>query len=293
MMLQSVAKLGLRVPRTACAGAYMRLGSPGYARMPLMPATPMRVYSTEQEMHAAQSKTNMTAQYIGPMRMAYYRLKLFSLSSLSVAAIFAPIFMLWPHKMEMAARLGITVTTLGASSVSTALISWIGSPYVGHMTLRRSATDSVPMHYISDGVNEVVLEDTPSDPRIHASEPYYLEMATLSWNMRSLKTMVYSPSLLRATTRPLATWELPALPPPLLLDQGVEQRDEHTVSKLVAETVDVTRGKVIGRWWARWRVTPTDGEAMEFSGTCEGEGSPVRYFYVDETQLGDEWRVLE
>lgn len=263
-----------------------RVGAPSLAVL-------SRVYSTEKEMQAAASRSNMVAQYVGPMRTSYFRLKLFSLSSLSVATIFAPIFLLWPHKMEMAARLGITATALSASSVSTAMISWIGSPYVGHMTLCRSDPDAEPMHYISEGGNAVVLDDTPSDTRAHASEPYYLELATLSWHMRALKTTVYAPSLLRATTRPLATWELPSLPPPLLIDQGADQKTAHTVSKLVAETVDVSRGKVTGRWWARWHVTPTDGEAMEFAGTCESEGSPVRYFYIDETQLDDDWRVLE
>mgnify|MGYP006948644541 FL=1 len=248
-----------------------------------------RTYSTPPPARSS----GIAAQYIGPMRTAYYRLKLFSLSSLSVAAIFAPIFVLYPSKLEMAARLGISLTTLGASSASTALISWIGSPYVGHMTLRRSPPDAEPAHYLSDGVNELVLDDTPSDLRTHANEPYYLEIATLSWHMRSLKTVVYSPSLLRATTRPLATWELPSLPPPLLLDQGVEQTSDYTVSKLVAETIDINKGKVVGRWWARWRVTPNSGEAMEFQGTCEAEKSPVRYFYVDETKLGEEWQVLE
>ncbi|WFD44994.1 hypothetical protein MPSI1_003670 [Malassezia psittaci] len=240
-----------------------------------------------------QQTSEIVAQYVGPMRLAYSRLKLFSLSSLSVAAIFAPIFLLYPGQLEMAARLGISLTTLGASSVSTALISWIGAPYVGHMSLRRSPSGTQPAHYITDGINDLMLDETPSDPVTHANEAYYLEMATLSWNMRSLKTIVYSPSLLRSTSRPLATWELPSLPPPLLLDQGVDQQSDYTVSKLVAETIDVTKNKVVGRWWARWRVSPTNGDAMEFQGTCEPEKAPVRYFYVDETKLGPEWQVLE
>lgn len=252
----------------------------------------VRPFSERPEPRPA-GKSSIAAQYIGPLRLAYYRLKLFSLSSLSVAAIFAPIFLLWPHKLEMAARAGITITTLGASGVSTALISWIGAPYVGHMTLRRADPESVPLHYISDGMSDVVLDDMPSDPRRHVSDDYYLEIATLKWNMRSLKTTVYAPSLLRGTTRAFASWELPALPPPLAVE-APQDVGEHTFSRLVAETVDVSRGRVVGRWWARWRVRPTESnEPAEFEGTCEGEGHPVRYFYVDEAQLGDEWRVLE
>lgn len=238
-------------------------------------------------------KSKAIAQYIGPMRTAYYRIKLFSLSSLSVAAVFAPVFLMCSHNMELAARVGIAATTLGASSVSTALISWIGSPYVGHMTLRRTNPNAAPLHYISDGAQDVVLDDTPSDPMRHASDKYYLEIATLSWHMRSLKTTIYAPSLLRATSRPLATWELPDLPAPLSVDAS-DRMGDHTVSSLVAETVDVSSGKVVGRWWARWRITSTAStEPVAFEGTCESEGHPVRYFYVDETQLGDEWRVLE
>ncbi|KOS14311.1 hypothetical protein Malapachy_4248 [Malassezia pachydermatis] len=248
---------------------------------------------TFQQSAVPRTKTNAVAQYVGPFRMAYYRIKLFSLSSLAVASIFAPVFVLWPHKMEMAARLGIAATTLGASSVSTGLISWIGSPYVGHMTLRKAEPDAAPLHYMTESANERLLDDTPSDPSRHASEKYYLEIATLSWHMRSLKTTVYAPSLLRPTTRALATWELPEMPNPLTIEHP-KLVGEHTVSSLVAETVDVSSGKVIGRWWARWRVSPTESdEPMAFEGVCESEGKPVRYFYVDEAQLGDEWRVLE
>lgn len=243
---------------------------------------------------AAPARHPAAAQYVGPMRMAYYRLKLFSLSSLSVAAVFAPLFMLWPHSMEMVPRLGIAATTLGASMVSTGMISWIGAPYVGHMTMRRSSEGAVPLHYVSKGETaEAVLDDTPSDPSRHASEKYYLELATLSWHMRSLKTTVYAPSMLRPTTRMLATWELPESPMPLTIEHPGQVGD-HTVSSLVAETVDVSSGKVVGRWWARWRISPTSDDApMAFEGVCEAEGKPVRYFYVDENKLGDEWRVLE
>ncbi|PKI84983.1 hypothetical protein MVES1_000806 [Malassezia vespertilionis] len=246
-----------------------------------------RMYSTEEQ------KTGIAAMYVGSMRVLYYRLKLFSLSTLSVASVFAPLFVLWPSSIETVGRIGIAATTLAASGTSTALISWIGAPYVGHMTLRRSSPNATPMHYLSDGTNMLLLDDSPSDPKVHASEPYILELATLDWRMRSLKTTVYSPSLLRKTERAFASWELPPSPPPLLLDQGVDQRDSYTVSKLVAETVDVSGGKVRGRWWARWRVDPNDDQATECAGTCEAEGTPVRYFFVDESRLGDDWRVIQ
>lgn len=258
-------------------------------------ASPLHAVQWRSFAHSARvmEKDRGVAQYVGAWRMSYYRLKLFSLSSLGVAAMFAPLFILWPHKLEMAARLGIAVTTLGASATSTALISWIGAPYVGHMTLRRADPGSRPLHYISDGVSDVVLDDTPSDPPRHASDKYYLEIATLSWHMRSLKTTVYAPSLLRPSTRAFASWELPTTPPPLTIDDP-QSVGAHTVSSLVAETVDVSRGKVVGRWWARWRITPSeDAGPASFTGTCECEGKPVRYFYVDESRLGDEWRVLD
>ena len=62
----------------------------------------------------------------------------------------------------------------------------------------------------------------------------------------------------------------------------------------MAETVDVSSGRVVGRWWARWRISGVDSsEPVAFEGSCESEGKPVRYFYVDETQLGEAWRVLD
>lgn len=259
-----------------------------------MRAQTVRMLHATSYVRAESTAANRAvAQYVGPMRKMYYRVKLFSLSSLSVATIFGPIFLAFSHKMELAARIGIAATTVGASAVSTGLISWMGAPYVGHMTLRRSNSHAQPLRYLSDETKEMALDDTPSDPLRHASDKYYLEIATLSWNMRSMKTTIFAPSLLRATSRPLATWELPDIPPPITIDAS-SPVEEHTISSLVSETVDVSSGKVIGRWWARWRVSDVSStEPVAFEGTCESEGKPVRYFYVDESQLGDEWRVLE
>ncbi|WFD34851.1 hypothetical protein MCUN1_001695 [Malassezia cuniculi] len=262
------------------------------ARAPVVPCQPLPSSIVRQLSTESRDRSNVVATYIGPMRRGYYRLKLLSLSSLAVSTVFVPIFIAVPTKVELAARVALSLSTVGASSISTALISWIGGPYVGHMTLRRSMPGYEPLHYISDGPGDVVLDDLPSDPNAHASEGYYLELATLGWSMRSLKTTIFTPSLLRVTTRPFATWELPILPPALTVDEKmIKSTKEHTVSKLISETVDVSSGKVIGRWWARWRVQP-GADVAEFSGTCEAEGSPSVHFYVDESLLGDEWRVL-
>ena len=292
-------------PRTSKL-AWMRCvrRAPGAVRpVPALPPLATRAVSTEQAPRVVRDERAETgapksgkllAQYIGPARKLYYRLKLFSLTSLSVSALFAPVFLFATSKLEMAARVAIVATTLGASSVSTALISWIGAPYVGHMSLRRCHTDSEPLHYVSEGASDVVLDDTPSDPSVHAGDGYYLEIATLNWRMRSIKTTVYSPALLRTTSRPFASWAPPAPPQPLPVDTNATPTEtEDTAAQLVAETVDVPSKRVIGRWWARWRVFPQEAKGLvEFDGTCDAEGRPVRHFYVDEQQLGDEWRVL-
>ena len=262
------------------------------ARASVPSCIPVAQISARKLTTEARDRSNVVATYIGPMRRSYYRLKLLSLSSLAVSTVFAPIFIAIPNKFDIIARTALTLSTVGASGISTALISWIGGPYVGHMTLRRSSPGYEPRHYITDGPADVILDDLLSDPNLHASDGYYLEIATLGWSMRSLKTTVFAPSLLRMTTRPFATWELPDLPPALTVDENSVRSDkERTVSKLISETVDVTSGRVIGRWWARWRVHP-GVDVAEFSGTSEAEGSPSVHFYVDESLLGDEWRVL-
>lgn len=273
----------MRVP-LARPSMYARFAVSKYA--PVRPSI-VRTLSTD-----ARDRSNAVATYIGPMRRGYYRLKLLSITSLAASTVFAPVFIAVPTKVDLAVRVALTLSTVGASSVSTALISWIGGPYVGHMTLRRSEPGYEPLHYISDRPTDVQLDDLPSDPNVHASDGYYLEIATLGWSMRSLKTTVYTPSLLHVSTRAFATWELPHRPPALKVNGGVSRsQKEHTVSKLISETVDISSGRVIGRWWARWRVAP-ESDTTEFTGTCEAEGRPAVHFYVDESLLGDEWRVL-
>ncbi len=120
----------------------------------------------------------------------------------------------------MAGRVGLCITALATSGVSTALIAWIGTPYVGSMRLLRPSPSSS-----SAAAGEEV-------------EKVVMELNTVSWRLRPQRTLVYEPTFLRPTSRPFAAWEITNTPPPLTIPQ-----QEAEVHKKVAETFDVKTGK--------------------------------------------------
>ncbi|SPO35366.1 uncharacterized protein PSFLO_00837 [Pseudozyma flocculosa] len=221
-----------------------------------------------------EDPSNALAHYQGPLAGTFTRLKLFSLGSLALAGTLTPILLLAPGEVSMAGRIGLCLTALSTSGVSTALIAWIGQPYAGRMQL--------------------LAGDKGASPRIR--------IETVSWTLRPQVTTVFEPGFLRATSRPFATWEITNSPPPLALegsdaDAGSEAAAAAAaaaVTKVVSETVDVKTGKVVGRWVVKYdastRTKAGDGWKME--GRCEVEGKPSRYFNVHEELLDDEWRVL-
>ncbi|KAN0061024.1 hypothetical protein ACQY0O_006758 [Thecaphora frezii] len=211
-----------------------------------------------------QVPTDALAHYEGPLARTFTRLKLFSLCSLALASTFGPVLMLAPGEISMAGRVGLCLTALSTSGVSTALIAWIGQPYAGRM------------HLLAKGEKE-------AGPKIR--------IETVSWKLKSMVTTVYEPSFLRATSRPFATWELTNAPPPLAVSSN---ETNVAVTKVVSETVEAKTGKVVGRWIAKYDATTMtkteDGWKME--GRCEVEGKPIRYLNVHEELLDDDWRVL-
>lgn len=208
------------------------------------------------------SQGDLLASYVGPMGSTFYRLKLFSMGSLVLASAFTPVFLLAPAELGMSARVGLALTALATSGVSTSIVGWIGAPYVGKMSLQQQASTGRPA----------------------------IVANTLTWRLQPLQTTIYEPSLIRPTSRPFANWELPQEP-------GVGATLPHTVGAaapskvLVAESKNLKTGKKIGAWWAE-TVAQSAGESEPAKVRCFGEGKPVRHFQVHEELLGEKWRIL-
>ncbi|KAF6767315.1 hypothetical protein PSEUBRA_003939 [Kalmanozyma brasiliensis GHG001] len=207
---------------------------------------------------AAPEGSSVLATYEGPLARTFTRLKLFSLGSLGLASILTPILLLAPGEISLAGRVGLSITALATSGVSTALIAWIGTPYVGSMRLLKR------------------------DGKVG------MELNTVSWRLRPQRTLVYEPTFLRPTSRPFAAWEIANSAPTVTLGQG------ESVEKLVAETFDVKSGASLGKWIAKWdgSARSKDGEEWKAVGRVEVKGRPTRYFNVHEELLGDDWQVL-
>ncbi|PWN30566.1 hypothetical protein BDZ90DRAFT_229582 [Jaminaea rosea] len=201
------------------------------------------------------------ATYLGPMSRTFYRLKLFSMTSLLFASSLTPVFLFAPAEgVTLAARCGIVAMALGTSGVSTALVAWIGKPYVGRMALRKGEKGQA-----------------------------MIEANNLSWRLRPFQTTIYRPSFIRPTSRPFANWELPEEPGAVddlqaILADSSSGSESGARRFLIAETKDLKTDRVVGSWWGQ---VDDAGQVK-----CTGQGKPVRHFQVHEELLGDEWRIL-
>ncbi|KAJ1034557.1 hypothetical protein NDA18_001413 [Ustilago nuda] len=268
----------LRPSSSFILGASQQLHSVG---LRTFTATPDRKQPTSP--NAASSVCSMEAQgkalatYTGPLASTFTRLKLFSLGSLGLATVLTPILLLAPGEISLAGRVGLCITALATSGVSTALIAWIGTPYVGTMRLLQpSGTRSL---------GEIRKEE---------DEKVVMELNTVSWRLKRQKTLVYEPHFLRPTSRPFASWEITNSPPPLALSQA----EGKEVVKKVAETFDWKTGASLGVWsvkYTRQAQQKGQGEAAEpykMVAKTEVAGKPNRYFNVHEELLGQDWQVL-
>lgn len=253
------------------------------------------VSTTESASPSTPSATSdkdasILATYSAPLAKTFVRLKIFSLSSLAAAIALTPALLLAPAEVGWAGRIGLCFTALATSGASTAIFAWIGKPYVGTMrllapevarlSLQRDVTDPVGTASATAGTpaTGITLDAKPA-----------IEAITTDWRLRKLRTTIYEPSLIRPTSRPLATWELTAKPPALAQEKpasAVTSADSMApATKLIAATRVVKGGKLVGRWWASW---PVPGQA----GQCMEEGSVIRHYSIHEELLDDEWRVL-
>ncbi len=265
------------------------------ARRALSTSTPTRSEPASPSSSSLSSSSSSTSSststpspptYHGPLVRTFARLKLFSLGSLLLATGMCPVLLLAPGQVGLGGRVGLCLTALATSGVSTAIIAWIGGPYVGRMTLAQpppqSQAQAQAQVQVQAGTAQLVAE-------------------TLSWRLRPIRTTIYEPSFLRGTSRPFATWEL-ATSAPLSAEllqrasapssSGAAAPNEGTKTLLVAESVDVRSGKVLGRWLADLQDSAAAAAGEGKTVQCKSEGKPVRHFNVHDELLGEEWQIL-
>jgi hypothetical protein len=193
---------------------------------------------------AAASKDPETEIYLGPLTKTFRRLKIFSVGSLGLTAVMAPLLFIveTASAVPLAGRVALAGTVLVTSSVSTMLVGWLGMPYVN------------------------VLRWLPTRDR---KQPAVVEITTTTLTLKDRITRVYDTAFLVPTNRPLAKWELaegfklPTSELDAALKEGSLPREE-----TIAETMD-KGGNVLGRWIVKWN---TDG-----TGTCRQVGKVIRW----------------
>ncbi|CAL1711395.1 unnamed protein product [Somion occarium] len=233
----------------------LRQNSNGTKPSPSEPA----VTKGPQPLPQKQLEHHTEAQvYHGPLTNTFRRLKLFSLSSLTLCFLFTPVlFMIeTTSAVPLVARFALAGVALTTSGVSTALVGWCGKPYVS--TLRWLPADPL------------TLQDGTKGPEI-------VEMTTLTLSLKERITRVYDTAFLVPTNRPFAKWELAEVFK--LAPAEIEAEKEEKVlprEETVAETMD-KKGNVLGRWVVHW-----DENGV---GTCREHGQVTRYFNVHEELL--------
>ncbi|OJT05484.1 hypothetical protein TRAPUB_3713 [Trametes pubescens] len=186
-------------------------------------------------------------EYHGPLATTFRRLKILSLSSLTLTFALTPfIFVLeTTSSVPLAGRFALAGIAMATSSVSTALVAWCGRPYV--TTLR-----FLELERGAEGA---------------AAAERALEMTTLTLGLHKRVTTVYDTAFLVPTSRPFATWEL-AEAFQLAEAEAQTARAEGRIpgEETIAET-KTAEGAVIGR-----RVVSWDEHGV---GTCKDIGQVV------------------
>ncbi|KAI0368988.1 hypothetical protein BV20DRAFT_1036724 [Pilatotrama ljubarskyi] len=185
-------------------------------------------------------------EYHGPLTTTYRRLKILSLSSLTLTFALTPfIFILeTTSSVPLVGRAALAAIAMATSSVSTALVAWCGRPYV--TTLR-------------------FLEPEGAQA---AGSGRAIEMTTMTLGLHKRVTTVYDTAFLVPTSRPFATWEL-AEAFKLSEAEVLSARAQGLIpgEETIAET-KTADGGVLGRWVVTW-----DENGV---GTCREVGQVVR-----------------
>lgn len=167
------------------------------------------------------SNNELEVFYKGPLSATFRNLKLFSLTSLSLASALTPFIFLIEAPLTLSARLALAATALTTSISSTALIAWCGKPYV--ISMRR------------------------------APESNTIELTTTDIFLRERRTIVLDPRFFQPTSRPFATWEIPES---FTADYDPTVKRLAGSVEVIAVTCDGS-GRVVGQCNAKW--TEGDG----------------------------------
>ncbi|KAI0628946.1 hypothetical protein C8Q77DRAFT_324592 [Trametes polyzona] len=213
-------------------------------------SSPLEATKTSEAQKPAEA-AQPEEEYYGPLTTTFRRLKILSLSSLTLTFALTPfIFVLeTTSSVPLAGRAALAAIAIATSSVSTALVAWCGRPYV--TTLR------------------FLHDDSASAAAAEGEKQHHgVEMTTLTLGLHKRLTAVYDTAFLVPTSRPFATWELAEAF--RLTDAEAESaRAEGRIPR--EETVAETRtadGGVVGRWVVSW-----DEHGV---GTCKEIGKVVR-----------------
>lgn len=168
--------------------------------------------------------------YHGPLTTTYRRLKIFSLSTLTLTAALTPLIFVieTTSSIPVVARFALAGMAMAASGVSTSLVAWVGRPYVS--TLRWLKPEGAQAAGSGDAV----------------------EMTTFTLALHKRVTTVYDTAFLVPTSRPFATWELaeafrlPDAEVETARAQGLIPREE-----TIAETRN-NAGEMLGSWVVSW-----------------------------------------
>lgn len=209
-------------------------------KLPIV-STRFRNFSTSQSEPASTPEV----VYQGPLTSTFRRLKIFSLSSLTLSAALAPfIFVIEASGIPLSARFALAGVALTTSGVSTALIAWCGSPYVTKFQ--------------------------------RIEKEHALRMTTLTLGLHERITSVYDTSFLKETSRAFAKWEL--VDHIRLEGKEQQQRVVAGTQETVAETADA-KGGLIGSWIVTW------GENGEGTCKQIGKVNRYVSFVISEVKL--------
>lgn len=180
------------------------------------PASSLFTRSTTLRYRTLSTAPTPLAEYEGPLTATFRRLKIFSLSSLSLSVVMTPfIFLLETSSgLPLAARFSLAGIALSTSGIASGLVAWCSRPYV-------TAVERL------DGDQGGVA------------------MTTITFALNKRVTRVYDTAFLVDTMRPFAKWELAET---LQLDG---KNNEPGTEETVAETLNA-KGGSLGRWIVKW-----------------------------------------
>lgn len=239
------------LPRLRHASSHFtcRYRSKSHLELQLFLSTQSRCLSSStrrfQSLPASPNKENDQQEiYTGPLAKTFRSLKIFSLSSMGLAAALTPFMFVIQTSLPNVARVALAATALTTSGISTALVAWCGQPYVAKA------------YTLPDAKQE---DGSPTSESLADG----IQLETFDIFLRPRLTNVYDTSFLIEAKRPFAKWELAE-------SLSVQKPDSDVPNEeLVAETL-TGDGRVLGRWIVSWDENKTHG-------VCRAEGKVQKY----------------